>query len=72
MYNINPELAGGFIEDFQFNSDQPNVNLETMNEVNSVLTRPLDFFGCYISLAQYKKTEIYQSATIKKLCRVIA
>merc|ERR1719232_1435434 len=72
FYNINPEISTGFIEDFVADPEQPNVNMETMNEANSVLTKPLDFYGCYLSLAQFKKTEIYQSATIKKLCRVIA
>ena len=57
----------GFVEDFVFNPDVPDVTLEHMNEINSVLDAPFHFYSGYMQLAQFKKTEIAKSEVIKKL-----
>ena len=67
MYNIDPEKSMGFVEDFVFDPKVPHVTEESMNEANAVLDQPFNFFSGYLQLAQYKKSEIFKSVTIKKL-----
>ena len=66
MYNIDPEVSMGFVEDFVFDPKIPKVTEESMNEANAVLDKPFDFFSSYLQLAQYKKADILKSVTIKK------
>ena len=62
----------GFVEDFVFDPYVPKVTEESMNEANAVLDKPFNFFSSYLQLAQYKKSDILKSVTIKKLSQIIA
>ena len=72
IYNLKTDKKVEFVEDFVYDPKVPKVNEETMNDANAFLIQPLNFYGSYLQLSGYKKLDVLQNATVKKLSQIIA
>ena len=52
--------------------EMPEIDELAISEANSVLKKPLNFYGSYLMQVMYKKNEVLTDAVVQHLMKVIS
>lgn len=61
-----------YMEDFALDPSNPQLDELAVQEANSVLEKPLSFYGSYLMQVMHKKDEVLSHAVIQHLMRIIS
>ena len=66
-----PRYMPEYMEDFAMDPDHPEIDELAISEANSVLEKPLNFYGSYLMQVMHKKNEVLTDSVVQHLMRVI-
>ena len=61
-----------YMEDFAVDPDRPELDQLAIQEANSVLDKPMEFYGGYLMQMMHRKDEILTKGVVKHLMRIIS